>query len=508
MSAESVMRPGRRRFLERSALCVAATVLPAALRGDPYTPLPAQRAAGPVRLRGRVRAAGRGLARVAVSDGSSVVDSAADGSFELVTSSDRQHVQISIPSGYRIPRNPTGTARFYQALEPDSRGEAHAVFDLEPLDRDDAEHALFLLADVQTQNPDEVRWYHEQTVPDVAEVLRSLGDREAFGIACGDIMFDHLDLFPEYERSVGRMGLPFFQVVGNHDLDVDAGVDEASTRTFSLRFGPRYYSFDRGAVHYVVLDDVFWHGQGYLGYLERDQLSWLAADLARVEAGRVVVVALHIPVLGSQHVRQGRARPDIGMSVTNRELLYRLLEPYVAHVLVGHMHENEHLFEHGVHEHVSGAVCGAWWSEPICADGTPSGYSLYEIRGEQVSWRYRSTGKPWSEQMRVYGRGADPAAADDIVVNVWDWDSGWKLAWFEDGERKGEPARRVALDPLSVELHSGPELPPRRKWVEPYATGHLFYVRASPGARRVTIEATDRFGRVYTADAPAAGSRG
>jgi hypothetical protein len=51
---------------------------------------------------------------------------------------------------------------------------------------------------------------------------------------------------------------------------------------------------------------------------------------------------------------------------------------------------------------------------------------------------------------------------------------------------------------MSVELHEGPELPVRRKWVDPVRTRHLFYAPAEPGSR-VTIEATDRFGRTYSA---------
>ena len=103
-------------------------------------------------------------------------------------------------------------------------------------------------------------------------------------MACGDLMYNHLELFPEYERAVKEMGVPFFQVIGNHDMDFTAAGDAHSGDTFSRHFGPRYYSFDRGAVHYVVLDDVFWHGSGYIGYLDDDQLTWLAGDLARVEA--------------------------------------------------------------------------------------------------------------------------------------------------------------------------------------------------------------------------------
>lgn len=456
-------------------------------------------AADPVRVRGRVRSRGRGLAGVAISDGWDVVTTDAEGDFQLISTADRDFIRMTVPAGYRIPRNPVGTARFYEPLSSDSNGEMTVAFDLTPLEDSDENHALFLLADIQTENAQEMAWFHQRTVPDVQETLRTLGNPQAVGMADGDIMFDHLELYPEFERAVSTMGIPFFQVVGNHDLDQEAGTDGASTRTFCGQFGPRYYSFDRGAVHYVVLDDVFWHGAGYLGYLGSDQLRWLENDLRLVETGRPVIVACHIPVLGGRHTRTGARHPAPGISVANRRLLYRLLEPYQAHILTGHTHENEHVFEGGTHEHVNGTVCGAWWSGAICGDGTPGGYSVYEIRGEEVTWRYKSTGHDFRHQIRLYPRGADPQAPDEIVANVWDWDPEWTVVWFEDGERRGEMARRVGTDPLSEELHRGDDLPPRRTWVEPYPVGHLFYAPASRGARMIRVEATDRFGRTYSA---------
>lgn len=447
------------------------------------------------RVRGQVHVAGRGIAGVGVSDGVQVVATGADGSFELITDAGREFVQMTVPAGYRIPTGATGTARFFERLSI-SGDEASVRFELEPLGRSDDDHTLLLLADPQTQTADEMAWMHEQTVADVQGTLQQLGDREAFGIADGDIMYDHLELYPEYERAVARMGVPFFQVVGNHDLD-RLGTDGASTRTFCDRFGPRYYSFERGAVHYVVLDDVFWHGSGYIGYLTDELLGWLRNDLARVEAGRTVIVATHIPASGSQHVRAGKASPELGNSLINRDELYRLLEPYAAHILTGHTHENEHLFHQDIHEHVTGTVCGAWWSGPICWDGTPGGYAVYDIRGDEVTWRYKSTGHPDDHQMRVYPRGADPTAGDEIVANIWDWDPQWTVLWHENGERRGPMARRIGLDPLSVQLHSGPDLPPHRPWVDPLPTSHLFYAPASAGAREILVEATDRFGRVH-----------
>jgi len=444
-----------------------------------------------------VRAGGRGVGRIAVSDGLQVVDSDADGRFELVTSADRGFVWVRVPSGYEIPTNPSGTARFYERIDP-GRSEMSVAFDLAPLGASDERHALLLLGDIQTETEEEMGWFHDRSVPDLQQTVRELGAMHGFAISDGDIMYDNLELYPEYERGVNRVGIPFFQVIGNHDLDMESPTDEASSDTFSRHFGPRYYSFDRGAVHYVVLDDVFWHGSGYLGYLDADALTWLAADLSRVEAGAPVIVATHIPALGSNHVRRGLTSPDPPGAIMNRDALYRLLEPFQAHILTGHTHELEHVFEAGTHEHVAGAICGAWWSGPICWDGAPNGYCVYEAAGEEISWRYKSTGFDATHQMRLYAPGSDANAPGAVIANVWDWDPEWTVRWFADGEPRGLMTRRNGLDPLSVQLHAGEDLPPRRSWVEPRITNHMFQASVDPGVAEVRVEATDRFGRLYS----------
>ncbi len=489
----------RRRFLKSTALAGAALFLPAPLRADPYCPWPVVPPGPPVRIRGRVAARGRGLAGVAVTDGRTVVATEADGSFTLVADGNRPFVYCSIPAGYRIPQNPTGTARFYMPLRADARGEMTAHFDLEPLDGPDDRHAFLVLADPQTQDAYEMDRLHAETVPDVRATVAALGDVPCFGVACGDIMFDNLALYPDYERAVAAMGVPFFQVVGNHDLDVAVPTDEASTTTFQQHFGPTYYSFDRGEVHYVVLDDVFWHSAGYFGYLDAVQLGWLEQDLARVEPGRTVVVFVHIPALSMQYRREGQRRPPIANAITNRDHLYRLLEPFEAHIVSGHTHEHEHVFEGGVHEHICGTTCGAWWSGDLCHDGTPNGYAVFEADGSSLRWRYKATGHDPAHRLRVYARGADPTAPDEIVANVWDWMPGWTVVWYEGGERKGLMARRTGTDPRSERLHRGPDLPERRPWVEPARTDHLFYAPVAPGTSEIRVEATDPWGRTFTA---------
>ena len=50
----------------------------------------------------------------------------------------------------------------------------------------------------------------------------------------------------------------------------------------------------------------------------------------------------------------------------------------------------------------------------------------------------------------------------ELVANVWDADEAWTVVWYEDGERRGPMARRIGFDPVSLRIHPGDELPPRR----------------------------------------------
>lgn len=478
-------------------MAAAALALPERILRNPYAPLPA-RFGSPVRVTGRVAADGTGVAGVGVTDGVNVVHTDAAGRYTLIADSARPFVHVSVPAAHRIPVSATGTASFFRRLRPDARGEMRAEFQLVRSDGDH-QHAFMLLADTQTQNAFEMRRLHDETVPDVRATVAALGDRarQCFGVACGDIMFDDLALYPDYERAVRDMGVPFFQVLGNHDILFDAASDEASSRVFENHFGPTHYSFDRGEVHYVVLDDVLWHGEGYIGYVDELQQRWLMADLARVEKGSTVVVFLHIPVLSTRGRRQTGATPGISESVTNRQALYRLLEPYRAYVMSGHTHEHERHADGSVQHHVHGTVCGAWWSGDICWDGTPNGYALYEVSGSELRWRYKSTGRPFEHQMRLYRPGSDPGAPGDLLANVWDADARWTVVLYEDGARRGLMSRREGFDPRSVDEHTGPQKPPRRAWVEPTRTAHLYYSAVTPGTREARVEATDPWGRRY-----------
>ena len=140
-----------RRALLRSA-AFAWPVLPSLFSDDPYRPtlIHRLRRGGAVRIRGRVHAAGRGLPRVAVSDGRSVVATDRTGRYELTTTSERRYLRISVPSGHGLPVSETGTARAFVRLEA-SRPDQQVDFGLVPLEHPDDRHAFVLLSDIQTE---------------------------------------------------------------------------------------------------------------------------------------------------------------------------------------------------------------------------------------------------------------------------------------------------------------------------------------------------------------------
>ena len=451
-----------------------------------------------ITLRGKVHASGKGIAGVAVTDGLNVTVTDKNGNYELLSISTASFVYISIPSGFAF-NHEKGIARFYEPVITEAAG-FKADFALEQLTIDDKQHYFVVWADTQMISQDDVAQLKAQSVPDLQQLVASYPKNSLFhGIGCGDLVWDKFELFAGYKEAIEMTGVTFFNVIGNHDMDLDARTDELSSKTFKKQFGPTYYSFNRGELHYVVLDDVFFIGTGkkYIGYITEEQLQWLEQDLRYIKPGTTVVVSLHIPT-NTGAARRNKKEAELGSNVANREQLYKILAPYKVHIMSGHTHFNDTWETGNIMEHNHGTVCGAWWTGPICGDGTPSGYGVYEVKGSDVHWYYKSTGLPKTHQLKVYKKGSSKDFPDEIAVNVWNWDDKWKVEWLEDGVLKGKMEQRVALDPMAVELYGGPELPKKHKFVEPTLADHIFFAKPTLNAKKITVRATDRFGNVYS----------
>jgi len=482
----------RRNFLRNIGLFSAAAAVPVgnvfASRNSLF--------AGNI-ITGTVTSNGKGIANVAVSDGYNLVLTDKNGSYSFEAHYHAEFVFVSSPAGHEFDAV-RGIANFYKSIDKNSK-QQQLDFALSKLKIDDNKHAFIIWGDTQIQSKEDAALLKTVSAPDTKALAASLSAVPVHAIAVGDLVFDKFDLFDDYKEAVSTVGIPFFQLIGNHDMDYTARTDDGSQATFKSHFGPTYFSFNRGKVHYVVLDDVFFIGSGhrYIGYLTENQLAWLEKDLQHVPKGSTVVVSLHIPTNNGQKQLKKAKEEELGGVVSNREALYSLLKPFKVHIMSGHTHFNENWEKENIMEHNHGTVCGAWWTGPICGDGTPSGYGVYEVEGDEVKWYYKSVGYTKEHQLTIYKKGEVAARPNAVVANVWNFDDKWKVEWFEDGAAKGKMERIADFDPAAVQLYLGPTIPIKHKWVEPNLTEHLFMAMPSATAKELKVRVTDRFGNIY-----------
>jgi len=481
----------RRNFLKQLGMVSGAILLADSIIAEPYEKLTLINLKRDfIRVRGLVTDEKVPIEKIIISDGVNVASTKKDGTYELITDTNQSYIFMSQPSGYKIKTNNAGTANFYQKIYNTNSNEITINFTLEKSESD-FEHNFLLLADPQTLDINDIQRFDKETISEIVNLYSKNNQPNTFAVACGDIMYDNLELFPEYEKAIAKTAIPFYQVLGNHDVDRLNKTDETSHITFQNYFGPRYYSFNRGDIHYVVLDNIFWFGR-YIGYFDQVQLDWLKQDLSYQEKGKTVVVFCHIPPNNSNSDRNKIKTGTERVSVLNRELLYEILTHYNSFIISGHMHESEFISEGGTQIHVCGAVCGAWWSDNICYDGTPNGYMQYSAKGSELSWIYKSTGKDFSYQMKSYLQD------DKLIVNVWGAGKDQNVFWYQDGIRKDKLERFTGFDPLSEKLFSGDDKPGKHKWVDPTMTDHLFRLNNLPANKNIVIEYTDSFSKVYT----------
>ena len=293
-------------------------------------------------------------------------------------------------------------------------------------------------------------------------------------------------------------GIEYRYVIGNHDMTNYGRSHETSMTDYQNMYGPAWYSFNVGKVHYVVLNDNFFIGRDwyYIGYLDERQLLWLEQDLSYVPKGSKVVVCMHIPTTLDKSDRDA-FRSDLMLdNLCNKPALYAMLQPYDALILSGHMHtaDHEHIADNITEINVSG-LCGAWWCGEVCIDGSPAGYKVFDIDGKNVEWIYKASGQPLDYQMKVYTD--NPEYPGQVVANVWDYDPMWKVEYFEDGVKVCDMERFKAQDPLAKELYKDPSSL-KRTWVYAAETENMFKAPVSENAKHIEVRVTDRFGRVYS----------
>jgi hypothetical protein len=465
----------RRKFLQQVAWLSGGLILAGHMPASAFI-------GQPKKFKGRVSSQGKGLKGVVVSDGFNVMATDNKGRFQIEPHPESRAIFISTPAGYAF-KNEKGVCRHYH-LFSELNLDKSIEFDLVALDKDDTAHQFIIWADPQVKNAKDVEKMMNESVIDVQKFVAAAGSGALLhGITVGDIVWDEHSLYPDYNKAVEKMGIPFFQCLGNHDMDYTNGSDESSDDTFQQTYGPTYYSFNRGQVHYIVMDDVRYLGKDrqYDGYISQNQLDWLQKDLAFVPKDKLIILCLHIPVHSG---------------VKNNTALYAILEDRNVHIMSGHTHYHRNVIKGNIYEHNHGTVCGAWWTGAICEDGTPNGYGVYKVNGTRLEWHYQSTGQAADHQLKLFLK--EEAAQRKLQVNIWNYDPAWKTEYWIDGVNKGALEHADIFDPDAYSTLAGPDLPKPRGFAEPKKTGHMFEAMINSPVKEIKVVATDRFGKAFS----------
>lgn len=139
-------------------------------------------------------------------------------------------------------------------------------------------------------------------------VQRLMRDEPEFMLGLGDVAYDSGTPSEVENRFFAPMAelfahVPFYVVLGNHEYVTDAGrptLDAIYMPTNNARGTERYYSFDRGHIHFVALDSMC-AGQADSGgeCTSDEQMAWLAADLAASDQPWKIVFFHHPPYTSS-----------------------------------------------------------------------------------------------------------------------------------------------------------------------------------------------------------------
>ena len=497
-----------------------------------------------------------GVPDVMVSNGRDVTKTAADGSWSLPVQPGDSLFVIK-PTGWMTAVDPaTNLPRFSYVYSPDGTPDSIDVrfaglaptgplpdsidFGLRRQDEASAFEAV-LFTDTQPETLAEVGYIRDDVVAQLA------GTSAAFALHHGDVMFDDLSVYDRYNRIAGTAGLPWYVCCGNHDMNLEAPDNTHSRDTFKRVFGARHRAFQYGGVTFFTLDNVEYMGTdpakpngfgAYQGHVGADQIAFIKAVLANVPADSLVVYSLHIPLKTLFGVT-----PNIA-NIDTRDFLAAISSHPNSVSFSGHTHTNEHWyfgaqdgFTGGTHHHhVLAAVSGSWWSGPfdergipiaLQTDGCPNGFHILSVDGKTYQTTLVPARDPARSQLRVvldsqlhrseaeilteYHPGAlltgpiSQAACGStrVLVNLFDGGPRSKVTMAIGSSGEPVTMRKVERrDPFVDEVYAR-NAATMKPWVKSAPSAHLWQAtlpaNLPAGAHRITVTATDEYGRPHEA---------
>ena len=474
---------------------------------------------------------GKPVKDVVVSDGYQVTKTDADGIYQLASEKKHKYVFISIPSGYTVKMNGSQPV-FFQYLVNSPSVKERADFTLYE-DSSQDKHTMIVMGDIHLAARNNDANQFANFINDVNSYISANSSTKFYGLTLGDLAWDQYWIsngydLTHYMKDIAKVNAMVFNTIGNHDHEQMAAGDFNTVEVYKRVVCPTYYSFNIGKVHYVSIDDIECTNPGtgsrtYNTKVVNEVLDWLRKDIAEIAPTTPVVISMHSPVYNETGTNR----------LTNSNTMLSILDGRQTHIMSGHTHIMYNVEKDDHFEHNAGAVCATWWwtgkETPgihMSTDGTPGGYLIFNVDGTEFNWQYKATGKPITHQFRTFDRNeihitaekyvpsasetfaadflkmvgdySKASTANEVLINVWDYDTSWKVEVTENGTPL-TVSKVTMKDPLHMIAY------PAKRWnanKEPtFETGnttHFFKVKASAPNTTLSIKVTDRFGNVYT----------
>ena len=249
-----------------------------------------------------------GLSGVLVCSRSNCSETDKDGAYEVDVEVGYRVVWVRQPDNYRaiqgfwrrIPADPFEWLVNFP-LETEITYEGDLVKDFTFIHISD----LLALGTGSSRVDDEVEPRHR------LKVLRDIVENRKpdFLIVTGGLVRDNVkestnDIrarFELYKREILDLEVPVWNVPGGSDI-AEHLIDQ-SKNIYRQIFGPNYYSFDYGGLHFMGLDTVKVDGEraehlidDWYGYVSAEQLGWMETNLSLISKKRPIVVFSHIPL--------------------------------------------------------------------------------------------------------------------------------------------------------------------------------------------------------------------
>lgn len=439
------------------------------------------------KVTGKVHCGKENISDVIVTDGVNFTTTKSNGSFKFDIADDARFVYIVTPSGY-VSDYSSGAPEFYRS----AAGCKSFDFDLTRT-ASPGQYTLFSISDPQVRNAKQLDQFKEKPLKDLEQNAKAyLKNGPVVGIMLGDVAWDYTELMPGYKDAVKSVGYPVYVVTGNHDYDKRLPFEEYPN-VYYANFGPHNYAFFMGKDLVIGLNNIQYVAEkSYIEGYSDVELTFVKCLLKLIPAGTHIFIAQHSPII----VRDGK--------IDRADDMLALLTDYKVDFLSGHSHvmKNTRVSDN-VTDHNAASIGGAWWVTDCCKDGTPRGYEVFNVSGDNISWHYHPIDFADDYQVEILKPGQSKFYPNCIVANIWDYDENWTVTWTEDGKDMGPMKLVEDVSPTYIrEVTAYYESidKPVPNFRKPARTMHYLIAEPNQYAEKVTVKVKSRFGQEWNYD--------